>query len=68
MYRATCYFSFTAISAYFLLQVAAELDRSDTARALLEVGAPAGVKDDSGLSALVLMIAKMPGVVSTSYT
>ncbi|CAD5123450.1 DgyrCDS11796 [Dimorphilus gyrociliatus] len=46
------------------LHVAAELDRSETARMLIELDdpAPAGVIDDSGQSAVVLMITKMPPV------
>lgn len=44
------------------LQVAAELDRSETARCLIERSAEAGVADDSGMTALVLMITKMPNV------
>ena len=38
--------------------------QSLTTRALLEEGAPAGVTDDSGMSALGPMIQAMPGVVS----
>ena len=45
-------------------QVAAELDRSDTARCLIERSAEAGVADASGMTALVMMISKMPDVVS----
>lgn len=48
----------------FLFQVAAELDRSDTARFLIALSAEANVADDSGMTALVLMISKMPSVVS----
>jgi len=44
------------------LQVAAELDRSDTARCLIERSSEANVADDSGMTALVLMITKMPNV------
>ncbi|XP_072017913.1 LOW QUALITY PROTEIN: uncharacterized protein [Amphiura filiformis] len=44
------------------LQVAAELDRSETAKFLLELGADASDKDDAGQPALVLMIVKMPAV------
>ena len=47
------------------LHVAAELDRSDTARLLLEYGANAGVVDSSGMSAIVLMVRKMSPVVSS---
>ena len=47
----------------FCDQVAAELDRSETARCLIERSAEAGVADDSGMTALVLMITKMPNVV-----
>ena len=38
-------------------------DRSETAKYLLELGADASDKDDSGQPALVLMITKMPAVV-----
>ena len=44
-------------------QVAAELDRSDTAKFLIERAAEASVTDDSGMTALVMMISKMPSVV-----
>ncbi|XP_075250241.1 uncharacterized protein LOC142342665 isoform X3 [Convolutriloba macropyga] len=44
------------------LFVAAELDRSDTARLLLEYGANAGVVDKSGMSCIVLMARKMSPV------
>ena len=44
--------------------MAAEHKHSVTARVLLEEGAPAGVTDDSGMSALVPLIRTMPGVVS----
>lgn len=44
-------------------QVAAELDRSETARCLIERSSAAGVADDRGMTALVLMITKMPSVV-----
>ncbi|XP_063712868.1 uncharacterized protein LOC134840766 isoform X4 [Symsagittifera roscoffensis] len=44
------------------LFVAAELDRSDTARMLLEYGANAGVVDKSGMAAIVLMVRKMSPV------
>ena len=47
----------------FHFQIAAELDRSETARMLVEQGSHAGVRDINGLSALVLMITKMPSVV-----
>ena len=50
------------------LFVAAELDRSDTARMLLEYGANAGVVDKSGMAAIVLMVRKMSPVVSSHYT
>lgn len=49
------------LSVHF--QIAAELDRSETARLLVEQGSHAGVRDINGLSALVLMITKMPSVV-----
>jgi len=42
------------------LQVAAELDRSETTKYLIEQGVPVGVCDSSGLPALTLMIQKMP--------
>ena len=48
--------------------MAAELDRSDTARFLIERSAEASVVDDSGMTALVLMISKMPSVVSWSVS
>ncbi|XP_071954091.1 uncharacterized protein [Antedon mediterranea] len=44
------------------LQVAAELDRSETALVLLELGAKACDVDKSGLTAMILMICKMPTV------
>ena len=44
------------------LHLAAELDRSETARFLIESGAPAGVADESGQTALAWMIVKMPPV------
>lgn len=44
------------------LQVAAELDRSETAKCLVERSAEANVADDSGMTALVMMISKMPSV------
>ena len=47
-----------------LLQIAAEHNSAEVASLLLEKGAPAGVKDDSGFSALSLLISKMPNVVS----
>lgn len=46
------------------LTVAAELDRSETARFLLQMGAPADVRDDSGQPVLVPLIMKMAPVVS----
>jgi len=49
------------------LQVAAELDRSETAGFLIDRSAEAGVADDSGMTALVMMISKMPSVVSGVY-
>ena len=54
----------TDICNVFPFQVAAELDRSDTARFLIERSAEASIVDDSGMTALVLMISKMPSVVS----
>lgn len=50
----------------FSLQLAAELDRSSTAQILVEEGAPAGVYDVSLMGAIVLMIQKMPNVVSST--
>ncbi|XP_077991605.1 uncharacterized protein LOC144445836 [Glandiceps talaboti] len=44
------------------LQIAAEGDRSETARVLLEHGANASDTDETGQLALVLMITKMPPV------
>lgn len=44
------------------LQVAAELDRSETALFLVEINIDVGVVDSSGLSALTLMVDKMPPV------
>ncbi|KAK3714551.1 hypothetical protein QZH41_014228, partial [Actinostola sp. cb2023] len=44
------------------LQVAAELDRSETAKLLIEMGADAGVQDECGMTAMVMMISKMPPV------
>lgn len=49
------------------LQVAAELDRSETARCLIDRSAEASVADDSGQTALVMMITKMPSVVGGVY-
>ena len=37
-------------------------DRSETAKFLIEQGSPAGVGDDCGVSAMTLMISKMPPV------
>jgi hypothetical protein len=51
----------------FDFQIAAELDRSETARLLVEQGSHAGVRDINGLSALVLMISKMPSVVRNTW-
>ena len=39
------------------------MDRSDTAKCLIDRSAEAGVADDSGMTALVMMISKMPSVV-----
>ena len=47
----------------FTFQVAAEHNSAEVAAVLVEGGAFAGVKDDSGLSSLVLLILKMPSVV-----
>ncbi|XP_038057678.1 uncharacterized protein LOC119729193 isoform X2 [Patiria miniata] len=44
------------------LQIAAELDRSETARLLLELGAEASDMDNAGQTALVQLICKMPAV------
>ena len=45
-------------------QVAVESNSSVCASILMEAGASAGTRDDSGMSALTLMITKMPSVVS----
>lgn len=42
-----------------------EHNSSEATRLLLDEGASAGVKDDSGMSALSLLISQMPGVVSS---
>ena len=57
----------TKLKMCLLSQVAAEYNRANAARVLIEEGAPAGVMDDSGMSALVLLIKKMPSVVSVSF-
>ncbi|KAL9983949.1 hypothetical protein ACROYT_G006198 [Oculina patagonica] len=44
------------------LQVAAEHNSAEATRVLLDEGASAGVKDDSGMSALALLISQMPVV------
>lgn len=44
------------------LQVAAELDRSETAKFLIDEGATAGVQDNAGSSVMSFMISKMPPV------
>ncbi|PFX32604.1 transient receptor potential cation channel subfamily V member 3-like [Stylophora pistillata] len=44
------------------LQLAAESNSAESAKLLLEGGATAGARDDSGMSALTLMITKMPSV------
>lgn len=41
-----------------------EHNSSEATRLLLDEGASVGVKDDSGMSALSLLISQMPGVVS----
>lgn len=46
------------------LQIAAESNSAECARILLEEGASAGTRDDSGMTALTLMVTKMPSVVS----
>ena len=51
----------------FFSQVAAEHSSAETAEVLLNKGASAGVKDDTGLSVFVLFILKMPSVVSAIY-
>lgn len=45
-------------------QIAAESNSSECARILMEAGASAGTRDDSGMTALTLMVTKMPSVVS----
>ncbi|KAI0229397.1 hypothetical protein LSAT2_020202 [Lamellibrachia satsuma] len=52
------------------LHVAAELDRSETARLLLELDDPAlaGVEDNSGQSAIAWMITKMPTVAKLALS
>ena len=45
-------------------QIAAESNSSECARIWLEAGASAGTRDDSGMTALTLMVTKMPSVVS----
>ena len=45
-------------------QIAAESNSAECARILLEAGASAGTRDDSGMTALTLMVTKMPSVVS----
>lgn len=47
-----------------LLQLAAETNSAECARILMEAGASAGARDESGMSALTLMVTKMPSVVS----
>ncbi|XP_028415191.1 transient receptor potential cation channel subfamily V member 5-like [Dendronephthya gigantea] len=44
------------------LHVAAELDRSETAKLLISLDVPAGVCDENGVTAMSLMVAKMPPV------
>lgn len=44
------------------LQLAAETNSAECARILMEAGASAGTRDDSGMSALALMVTKMPSV------
>lgn len=46
------------------LQIAAESNSAECARILLEEGASAATRDDSGMTALTLMVTKMPSVVS----
>lgn len=45
-------------------QIAAESNSSECARILMEAGASAGTRDESGMTALTLMVTKMPSVVS----
>ena len=52
------------ITFRFSLQLAAESNSAECARILLEAGATAGTRDDSGMTALTLMVTKMPSVVS----
>lgn len=42
--------------------LAAEMAREDTARYLVEYGVPVGVFDDTGMSAIALMVEKMPHI------
>ncbi|XP_013391389.1 transient receptor potential cation channel subfamily V member 1 isoform X2 [Lingula anatina] len=44
------------------VHLAAESNRADSARLLLDLGAPASVKDNSGQTAIVWMITRMPAV------
>ena len=48
------------------LQIAAGSNSAECARILLEAGASAGTRDDSGMTALTLMVTKMPSVVSAN--
>lgn len=52
-----------ATASVFSLQLAAESNSAECAKILLEAGATAGTRDDSGMTALTLMITKMPSVV-----
>lgn len=53
-----------ATASVFSLQLAAESNSAECAKILLEGGATAGTRDDSGMTVLTLMITKMPSVVS----
>lgn len=53
-----------ATASVFSLQLAAESNSAECAKILLEAGATAGTRDDSGMTVLTLMITKMPSVVS----
>lgn len=48
-------------------QIAAETNSAECARILLEAGASAGTRDDSGMTALTVMVTKMPSVVSEKH-
>ena len=69
---ATQFKSHNALSSkskhFFHHQVAAEHNSAEATRVLLDEGASAGVKDNSGMSALALLISKMPVVVGKITT